>query len=310
MGAFISSSQFVELPFKGESLNYLGNVITFDDNYSDEEIIKTIVNANCDRIQTTREPNDNEISILNEIYKRNTNIGFRFLSIFGSNVDITFLTKLNNLRILYLDIHQKIIDIDTLQKLKLNELSLNCFSVKDYSFLRNIDSSIKSLSVNLEDKTYKMDINDILHMENLETLEIRNVKKGLDKLVEFKCLSNLLFRSIDIKDYSFLNSMNVKKITLCFQKSEYFNTFGINKKIEEINLWRNPKLTDLSFLLQFPNLKKLIIRDQSKITNIPDLKSLSQLEEVYYFCNNDPNLKKHFNDNVKIYTWYNPCDVE
>ena len=104
--------------------------------------------------------------------------------------------------------------------------------------------------------------------------------------------------------------MNVKKITLCFQKSEYFNTFGINKKIEEINLWRNPKLTDLSFLLQFPNLKKLIIRDQSKITNIPDLKSLSQLEEVYYFCNNDPNLKKHFNDNVKIYTWYNPCDVE
>ena len=194
--------------------------------------------------------------------------------------------------------------------MKLTTLSLSCFRVKDYSFLRNVDSSIKSLIIDLEDKKFKMDINDILHMENLETLEIRNVKKGLDKIVEFKNLKSLLLRSIGIKNYSFLKEMNVRKLSLYFQKPEYFNTFGINEKIEVINLWRNPKLSDLSFLLQFPNLKKLIITDQTKITNIPDLTSLSKLEEVYFLCNKDPNLKKYFNKNVKIYTWYNPCDVE
>lgn len=308
MGSFMSTSQFVVLPFKGEKLEFLGNVISFDKNASDEEIINTIVNSNCDRIQTYSEPNEDEISILNEIYKKNPNIGFRFLN-YTPDVDISFLLKIYNLRTLYLDSSPSI-NIDVLEKMKLTTLSLSCFRVKDYSFLRNVDSSIKSLTIDLEDKTFKMDINDILHIENLETLKIRNVKKGLDKIVEFKNLNSLLFRSISIKDYSFLQEMNVRKLSLYFQKPEYFNTFGINEKIEVINLWRNPKLSDLSFLLQFPNLKKLIITDQTRITNIPDLTSLSKLEEVYFLCNKDPNLKNYFNKNVKIYTWYNPCDVE
>ena len=308
MGSFTSTSQFVVLPFKGKKLECLGNVISFDKNASDEEIINTIVNSNCDRIQTYSEPNEDEISILNEIYKKNPNIGFTFLN-YTPDVDISFLLKIYNLRTLYLDSYASI-NIDVLEKMKLTTLSLSCFRVKDYSFLRNVDSSIKSLTIDLEDKTFKMDINDILHIENLETLKIRNVKKGLDKIVEFKNLNSLLFRSISIKDYSFLKEMNVRKLSLYFQKPEYFNTFGINEKIEVINLWRNPKLSDLSFLLQFPNLKKLIITDQTRITNIPDLTSLSKLEEVYFLCNKDPNLRNYFNKNVKIYTWYNPCDVE
>lgn len=310
MGSFISTAQFVELPFRGKRLINIGNTISFDKKASDDEIIKTIVNANCDRIQTTREPNKEEINILNEIYKKNPKIGFRFLNYIGPNVDISFLLKISNLRALYLDSSYTIANIDVLEKMKLTTLSLSCFRVKDYSFLKNVDSSIKSLTIDLEDKTFKMDINDILHIENLETLKIRNVKKGLDKIVEFKNLNSLLFRSISIKDYSFLKEMNVRKLSLYFQKPEYFNTFGINEKIEVINLWRNPKLSDLSFLLQFPNLKKLIITDQTRITNIPDLTSLSKLEEVYFLCNKDPNLKNYFNKNVKIYTWYNPCDVE
>lgn len=310
MGSFISTSPFVELQFRGEKKKLIGNVISFDENATDEEIINTIINAKCDRIQATKEPNKSEISILNEIYRIKPDIGFRFLIMFGPDVDISFLLKINNLRTLYLDSHPNIMNIDIIKKMKLDKLSLDCFGVKDYSFLKDVDSNIKSLSINLEDKTYEMDINDILHMKTLEILEIRNVKKGLDKLVEFKYLNSLLLRSINIKDYSFLRNMNVKKLSLCFQKSEYFNTFGINEKIEEINLWRNPKLTDLSFLLQFPNLKKLVIADQTKITNRTDLKSLSKLEEVYFLCNNDPNLKNYFNKNVKIYTWYNPCDFE
>lgn len=310
MGAFVSTSKFAVLPFRGNGIINIGNIISFDINSSDEEIINTIVKSNCDRIQTSLEPNEGEISILNEIYRIKPNIGLRYLIMFDPDVDISFLLKIHNLRTLYLDIHSNIINIDILKKLKLDKLSLSCFGVKDYAFLKDIDSSIKSLSINLEDKTYKIDINDILHMEKLETLEIRNVKKGLDKLVQFKNLKNLFLRSVDIKDYSFLKKMKVKKISLCFQKPEYFNTFGINEQIEEIKLWRNPKLTDLSFLLQFPNLKKLIITDQSKITIIPNLTSLKKLKKVYFFCNKIPNLKNFFNENVKIYDWYNPCDVE
>ena len=58
------------MPFKEKELEFLGNVISFDKNASDEEIINIIVNSNCDRIQTSRVPNEDEISILNEVYKK------------------------------------------------------------------------------------------------------------------------------------------------------------------------------------------------------------------------------------------------
>ena len=96
MGSFTSTSQFVSLPFKGKKLEFLGNVISFDKNASDEEIINTIVNSNCDRIQTYIEPNKEEIEILNEIYSLKPNIGFRFLVMYGPEVDISFLSKIHN----------------------------------------------------------------------------------------------------------------------------------------------------------------------------------------------------------------------
>ena len=60
-----------------------------------------------------------------------------------------------------------------------------------------------------------------------------------------------------------------------------------DESIEEVSLWMNKKLTDLSFLLQFPNLKKIIISNQKKVEIIPDLTGLAKLEEIYF-------LEKHF----------------
>ncbi|MCI5938505.1 MAG: hypothetical protein MRZ17_01185 [Acholeplasmataceae bacterium] len=122
MGSFISTSPFVELPFRGEKKKLIGNVISFDENATDEEVINTIINAKCDRIQATKEPNKSEISILNEIYRIKPDIGFRFLIMFGPDVDISFLLKINNLRTIYLDSHPNIMNIDIIKKMKLDKL--------------------------------------------------------------------------------------------------------------------------------------------------------------------------------------------
>ena len=154
-----------------------------------------------------------------------------------------------------------------------------------------------------------MDIGDIAHMTALEYLGLRNVKRGLDKLSEFKNLKELYLRSVDVKDYGFLRDMNVKKIYLGIQNVSYFNTFGINEYIEEISLWMNRNLTDLSFLLQFPNLKRIIISGQKKVEIIPDLTGLSKLEEIYFLERDTEEVKKHCNPNVKVKSFYNPVDI-
>ena len=304
MGSYVSTDKFFELPFRS-----VLHKAAFALSTKDETIIETLAKANLSHIQTTKSPSNNELEILNGIFKINPNIAFRDYSLSSKSVDVSYLSKLTYLKSLYLDIWSEIENIDTIEKLNLDYLSFSCFHLKDYSFLRNVCSSIKGLTVDLEDKTYKMDINDILHMTELESLAIRNVKTGLDQISKFKNLKELYLRSIGTKDYSFLREMNVKKIHLSFQNVAYFNTFGINETIEEVSLWMNKNLTDLSFLLQFPNLKKIIISNQKKVEFIPDLTGLTKLEEIYFLEKDAEEIRKHCNPNVKIHSYYNPVDI-
>lgn len=304
MGSFVSTAKFFQLPFKSQF-----RWDAFPLTASDEEIIQNLAAADLNRIQAVNVPTDEEIFILNEIFKINPSIAFRHYSLGFSEVDVSYLSKLTNVKSLGLEHHSPIKNIETLEELELDNLTLSCFSVKDYSFLRNVSSKLKGLWLDLEDKTYKMDIGDIIHMTELETLVIRNVKRGLDKLTEFKNLKELSLRSVPIKDYSFLKEMNVKKICLALQNITYFNTFGICESIEEVSLWMNKKLTDISFLLQFPNLKRIYITYQNNIETVPDLTGLTKLEDVYFFENAPELIKKHCNPNVNVHTFYNPSDV-
>ena len=304
MGSYVSTADFFQLPLRSTL-----HKNAFSPSTSNEEIITTLANAGLSHIQTTKTPSSNELYVLDEIFRINPNIAFRDYSLCNKSVDISYLSQLTHLKSLHLDIWSEIENLDVLEKMNLDFLALNCFHVKDYSFLKNVSSSIKGLTVELEDKTYKMDINDILHMTELESLGIRNVKKGLSKLPELKNLKKLYLRSVDIKDYSFLQEMQVQKIYLAFQNVTYFNTFGVNESIEEVSLWMNRNLTDLSFLLQFPNLKKIIVSNQKKIEIIPDLTGLSKLEEIYFLEKDADEIKKHCNPNVKVHSYYNPVDI-
>lgn len=305
MGSYVSTAKFFELPFRS-----LLNKNYFSLTASDDEIIHTLTNANLNHIQTTKEPTNEEINILNEIFRINPGITFRHYGLSCSkDTDISYLSKLTNLRSLSLGLYCKINNIEVVEKLDLEHLSFSCFNLKDYSFLKNVSSSIRNLSIDLEDKTYKMDIHDILHMTELECLGIRNVKKGVDQLSKFKNLKELYLRSVDIEDYGFLKNMGVRKIYLSFQNAAYFNTFGVNESIEELSLWRNRNLTDLGFLLQFPNLKKIIISNQKKIDIIPDLTGLTKLQEIYFLEKDAETVKKHCNPDVKVHSYYNPVDI-
>lgn len=304
MGTFIGSAKFFQLPFRS-ALHKDAFALTA----SDKTIIDTLANSDLSHIQTAKTPSANELFILDEIFKLNPNISFRDYSFSFESVDISYLSQLPHLKSLVLDIWGEIENIDVIEKMNLDFLSLHCCHVKDYSFLKNVSSSIKGLSVDLELKTYKMDITDVLHLTDLETLSIRNVKKGVDKISEFKNLKSLYLRSIDIKDYSFLKEMQVRKIYLSFQNVAYFDTFGINESIEEVSLWMNKKLTDLSFLLQFPNLKRTIISNQKKVEIIPDLTGMAKLEEIYFLEKDAEEIRKYCNPNVKVHSYYNPVDV-
>ena len=159
-----------------------------------------------------------------------------------------------------------------------------------------------------------------MNNNNADDCSKKNVNyKGLDKLIHIQSLKELYLRSVSIKDYSFLQKMNVKKIYLGCQNVKYFDTFGINESIEEVSLWMNKKLTDLSFLLQFPNLKKLSINQciigENFISILLELKNLEEI--AFYNCDftynaeelfQSPNLKKILLDGTETpISFFNNC---
>lgn len=94
-------------------------------------------------------PSRDDLEILNEIFRKRPNIAFRYYCIsFDESVDISYLSELTNLKSHYLDIWVEIENIDAVEKLSLDYLSLSCFHLKDYSFLRKVSPSIKGLTVN------------------------------------------------------------------------------------------------------------------------------------------------------------------
>ncbi len=178
MGSYVSTSKFIQLPFRAKKPKWSFQELEFNEKNTDQEIINTIVSSNLSRIQTEAVPSDEDIVILNEILKRNPNIAIRHYGGWGDSViDISYLTKLSHMKNLWLDIYSKISNIEILQELELESLGINCFNVKNYGFLRNLSPSISDLTLSFEDKSYKIDINDIVHLNDLKKLGIRNVKK-------------------------------------------------------------------------------------------------------------------------------------
>ena len=138
MGSYVSTAKFFELPFR--SLRYKNS---FALTASDDEIIHTLANSNINHIQTSKEPKSKELRILNEIFRINPGITFRYYGLLGKETDISYLSKLTHLRSLSLDIYCNIKNIDVIERLDLEHLSFSCFNLKDYSFLRNASPSIR-----------------------------------------------------------------------------------------------------------------------------------------------------------------------
>ena len=90
MGSYVSTEKFFQLPIRGGKRHSIQQIF-FTENESDEEIISTLTNSNLGRIQTTKEPTEDEINILNEGFRINPDIAFRHYNMFSKDADISYL---------------------------------------------------------------------------------------------------------------------------------------------------------------------------------------------------------------------------
>mgnify|MGYP001773748273 FL=1 len=202
----------------------------------------------------------------------------------SANADTNNITDLSPLQF-FLDLESvrlydnKVEDISVLKHLtKLKELNLSGNPVSDLSALKDL-KHLKNLDLR---KTKVADLSSINSIKTLKNLTYGYMKNtDTIDISQIKDLTNLEFLSlgdIKIKNFHVLN--NFKNLTF-FSPPKSVTVEDMKmlidlKKLKTLSLDNNKHITNIDFLLNFPNIEQLSLRNTS-IKDISVLKKIPRL---------------------------------
>lgn len=281
MGSYIDFSGRITIVNKKTNMPFL-NQYTVDELNS-ETAKKIIKNIKLHTIQIDDNLPDKVFHFLNNIFERRPDIYFRIFGGFGQERKLDFLRNLSNVKKLIIENHGAI-DLSILTEMKqLESLYVSVFDLRDYSFLQDLNSGLKDLSLFMDVKSgsNNFDCKWLLHFENMESLYLGKAKKNITAISEMKHLKQLTLRGIKLLDYSFLARCSLQVLKIHWCSAEGMDTLAALSDLQEIELWRIIKLSSLSFLSSLKNLRIIRLQDLARVEYIPYLTELSKLEEIH-----------------------------
>lgn len=212
---------------------------------------------------------------------------FHFLN--NDEVDISFLMNMPHVKKLRIDCidfssNPKRINLSVLAELNLKALSIDCFDLRDYEFIRNLSDELEELSI-MADTTgpgIKFDCTWLLKYENLQKLWLgKKARKKIESIRQLPKLKSLSLRGIKLTDFSFLYEMNLEKLALLWNSNNNLHELAKLKNLKEIELWRINKLSDISFVGELTNLEIIKLQDLKHVNWLPDLSKHANLQRLF-----------------------------
>lgn len=209
----------------------------------------------------------------------------------AEHFDISFLKNMPHLSNLCIDCYSfnnnyNLIDFSVLTKLNLKSLSLNCFDLRDYSFIQNLSEELNELLIfaDTTGASIKFDCRWLLRFKNLKTLWLgKKANKNLNCLSQLTSLKSLSLRGIKLTDFSFLKNLKLEKLTLLWNSNNDLHELAELKDLKEIKLFRINKLSDISFIKNLKNLEVINLQCLKHVTQLPDLSEHIHLKKLILF---------------------------
>lgn len=289
MGAYIDFNNHIHISMENNGngvLRYIG----YED--IDDEFIQTLsANKKVRWVQISEYLPDEAYSAIDRIFEARPDMTFRLFHFFDcEKLDISFLLTMPHMHRLQIDSITGLrdnpdkIDFNILEKLPLKSLSLNCFGLRDYYFIKNLSEGLEELTIyaDVPSGSIKYDNEWLLRYRNLNTLWIgKKANKHFESLYELSSLRSLSLRGIKIKDFSFLKKMNLEKISLLWNSNNDLHELAELTGLKEIELWRINKLDDISFIESLTDLEVIKLQDLKHIKMLPNLSRHMNLKHIY-----------------------------
>lgn len=289
MGTYIDFNNYIHISIETHDDNVL-KYIGYKD-VDDEFIQNLLVNKKVKWVQISEPLPDEAYSSIDRILEARPDMTFRIFHLLDSEqFDISFLFSMTHLRRLRIDTiiglrdNPNIIDFQLLERLPLKSLSLECFGLKDYSFIKNLSEELEELMIYADTQNGSVNYDNewLLKYRNLHTLWIGGkTNKHFERLCELQGLRSLSMRGIKIKDFTFLKKMNLDKLSLLWNSNNDLHELSELSGLKEIELWRINKLEDISFIESLVDLEVIKLQDLKHIKTLPNLNNHKKLKHIY-----------------------------
>lgn len=288
MGAYISFGRNIHIGNKTWSNGFLSQIGYTDIN---DQLIDEIVNNSKIRYIQISECLPNEAyQIIDKILSMRNDITFRLFHFLDyDEIDISFLFTMTHLKRLSIDCmdfrrNPERINFDVLTKMDLKTLRIECFDLRDYSFIQGLSDGLEELSIMADTMGpgIKFDCTWLLKNKELQTLWLgKKAKKNLECIRQLPNLRSLSLRGIKLNDFSFLHQMDLDKLALLWNSNADLHELAELKHLKEIELWRINKLSDLSFIHEMTELEVIKLQQLKHVTCLPDLSNHRYLQRIF-----------------------------
>lgn len=226
---------------------------------------------------------------IDKILELRSDITFRIYSLVNeAYFDLNVLQKMPHLQKLKLEVHlvdnPKLIEPEKLCQLtKLKELSLDLYDLKDYSFIQNLNCDLESLQIMIDtkNKTPIFDCQWLLKFSHLHSLWLgKKAKKNIKVIGDMKSLRFVALRGIKVDNFYFLQDCQIEELKILWCGITDLSSLEVLQGLKYLELWRIPKLKDISIISHLTHLETLKLQDLSHIHELPDLTRLHHLKKV------------------------------
>lgn len=215
-------------------------------------------------------------------FARRPDVKLRIYGFYGLVCDLSFLSRLHNVRHFSADCLMQATGVEHLVELEqVESLAIGIFDLKDFEFLAHLPARITELSLETT-RSKKPRLGLLKRFTSLRKLYLEGQQKEIEVLAELRTLEDLTLRSISTPNLSYLKPLD-RLWSLDIKLGGISDLSGIEDKssIKYLELWQIRDLSDLGVVSSLSGLQFLFLQSLRHVRRIPDLTRLPHLRRVW-----------------------------
>ncbi len=256
--------------------------VDFETSLTLADIHQLSVNSNLRTLQCCSEVQLETWDLINnELLTRRPDINLRLYGFYSSICDLSFVTRLKNVRHFSADCLRRAVNVESMAALpNLESLSIGVFELESLDFLAEIPSGITSLSLGAT-KSKKPRLNHLMRFRSLKKLFLEAQQAGIEVLSDLTMLEDLRLRSISTRGLDYLLDLNrLWHLVIELGGIRDLSAIQGKKNIKYLELRQIRGLRDISVISSLSNLQSLFLHSLRNVIEIPDLSRLTRLRRL------------------------------